>query len=76
MGLVSVVNACSEWAVITVRRDGKKFQLKWVKAKLLIILKTLLDRIPDKLGPRFNFYPDDTIFEGLHSEESASHFRL
>ncbi len=69
---LSVVNACSEWAVITVWRDGKKFQVKVGKGKIIDHIQELpLDRDPGQTGTEINFYPDDTIFEGLHSEESG-----
>ena len=42
------------------------------KGKIIDHIQELpLDRDPGQTGTEINFYPDDTIFEGLHSEESG-----
>ena len=60
---VSVVNALSEWAEVTVAQKGKLYYQKYTRgtptAKLKVIGKT------EKTGTKTMFYPDSKIFEKI-----------
>ena len=62
----SVVNALSEWAEVTIQRDGGVFQMKFERGKT----KQSLTRIGDSknTGTKVRFLADDKIFETLEYE--------
>ena len=62
----SVVNALSDWAEVTIQRDGGIFQMKFERGKT----KQSLTRIGDskKTGTKVRFLADNTIFETLEYE--------
>ncbi len=59
----SVVNALSEWAEVTIQRDGGIFEMKFNRGKTV----EKLTRIGDskKTGTKVRFLADSTIFETL-----------
>ncbi len=59
----SVVNALSEWAEVTIQRDGGIFEMKFNRGKTI----EKLTRIGDskKTGTKVRFLADSTIFETL-----------
>lgn len=62
----SVVNALSEWAEVTIQRDGGMYAMKFQRGKTV----EKLTRIGDskKTGTKVRFLADDTIFETLEYE--------
>ena len=59
----SVVNALSEWAEVTIQRDGGIFQMKFEKGKTVEPLTRIGDS--KKTGTKVRFLADGTIFETL-----------
>ena len=59
----SVVNALSEWAEVTIQRDGGIFEMKFNRGKTVQSLKRIGDS--KKTGTKVRFLADDTIFETL-----------
>ncbi|MBR3697057.1 MAG: DNA topoisomerase (ATP-hydrolyzing) subunit B [Clostridia bacterium] len=62
----SVVNALSEWAEVTIQRDGGIYKMSFERGKT----KESLKRIGDskKTGTKVRFLADNTIFETLEYE--------
>ena len=62
----SVVNALSDWAEVTIQRDGGIYQMSFERGKT----KQSLTRIGDskKTGTKVRFLADNTIFETLEYE--------
>ena len=59
----SVVNALSNWLVVKVYRDGKIYQQRYEKGKVITELEVIGDCEKDYTGTEVTFLPDDTIFE-------------
>lgn len=59
----SVVNALSEWAEVTIQRDGGIYEMKFNRGKTVEPLKRIGDS--DKTGTKVRFLADNTIFETL-----------
>ena len=59
----SVVNALSEWAEVTIQRDGGIFEMKFQRGKTTESLKRIGDS--KKTGTKVRFLADSTIFETL-----------
>src|SRR5574344_2650302 len=57
----SVVNALSEWAEVTIQRDGGIYEMKFNRGKTVEPLKRIGDS--DKTGTKVRFLADSTIFE-------------
>ncbi len=64
----SVVNALSEWAEVTIQRDGGIFQMKFERGKTIQPLTRIGDS--DKTGTKVRFFADGTIFETLNYDYS------
>ena len=62
----SVVNALSDWAEVTIQRDGGIFQMKFQKGKTVQSLTRIGDS--NKTGTKVRFLADNTIFETLEYE--------
>ena len=62
----SVVNALSDWAEVTIQRDGGIFQMKFEKGKTKQSLTRIGDS--DKTGTKVRFLADGSIFETLEYE--------
>src|SRR6056297_831334 len=76
---LAVVNACSEWAIITVWRNGKKYQLKCGKGRIIEPLKEVPlkdDRSSEDTGTMINFFPDPEIFTSIDREEFSFDFEF
>ena len=59
----SVVNALSEWAEVTIQRDGGIYEMKFQRGKTTEKLTRLGDS--KKTGTKIRFLADSTIFETL-----------
>ena len=59
----SVVNALSEWAEVTIQRDGGIYEMKFQRGKTTETLTRLGDS--KKTGTKVRFLADSTIFETL-----------
>ena len=59
----SVVNALSNWAEVTIQRDGGLFQMYFEKGKTVRKLEKIGES--KKTGTKVRFLADDTIFETL-----------
>lgn len=57
----SVVNALSEWTEVRIARDGKLYEMKFAKGKVVEHLKEI--GTSKHTGTEVRFKPDDTIFE-------------
>ena len=65
----SVVNALSEWAEVTIKRDGGIYQMKFKRGKTVEKLTKIGDS--KETGTKVRFLADDTIFETLEYEFSV-----
>lgn len=70
----SVVNALSEWAEVTIQRDGGIFQMKFERGKTVKSLERIGNS--DKTGTKVRFLADNTIFETLDYEYEVLEKRL
>ena len=59
----SVVNALSNWLVVNVYREGKIYEQKYERGKVLKPLEIIGQCDENKTGTVVTFMPDDTIFE-------------
>ncbi len=57
----SVVNALSEWLEVTVHKDGKKYNQRYERGKVIYPLREAGET--KKTGTEVVFLPDNTIFE-------------
>ncbi len=62
----SVVNALSTWTEVTIKRDGKLYQMKFEKGKTVQKLEVIGKA--EGTGTKVRFLADDTIFESLDYE--------
>ncbi len=60
---ISVVNALSEYLEVRVKRDGKVYQQRYNKGKVISDLEVV--GTTEKTGTRVRFRPDPTIFEDI-----------
>lgn len=75
----SVVNALSNWLVVTVKREGKIFQDKYERGIPVIDLEDGLLPVIGKsreTGTCISFLPDDTIFDKTRFKEDDIKSRL
>ncbi len=59
----SVVNALSSWLEVEICHDGKIYQQRYERGKVMNPLTVIGECEPGKTGTRVSFLPDDTIFE-------------
>ncbi len=59
----SVVNALSSWLEVSIRRDGKVYEQRYEKGKIVTDLAVVGECEPENNGTTVHFMPDDTIFE-------------
>ncbi|MBR6451261.1 MAG: DNA topoisomerase (ATP-hydrolyzing) subunit B [Lachnospiraceae bacterium] len=59
----SVVNALSNWLVVRICRDGKVYEQKYERGKVVQELEVVGECPQDQTGTKVTFFPDDTIFE-------------
>ena len=65
----SVVNALSEWAEVTIQRDGGIYEMKFQRGKTVESLKKIGGS--KKTGTKVRFLADSTIFETLEYDFST-----
>ncbi len=59
----SVVNALSNWLEVEIYHDGKVYQQRYERGKVMEKLNVIGDCEEGKSGTKVTFLPDDTIFE-------------
>lgn len=59
----SVVNALSEWLEVTIYKDGKVYNQRYERGKVMYPLKVVGECEAEKTGTTVTFKPDDQIFE-------------
>ncbi|MCR5268987.1 MAG: DNA topoisomerase (ATP-hydrolyzing) subunit B [Lachnospiraceae bacterium] len=59
----SVVNALSNWLVVRICRDGKVYEQRYEKGKVVEELTVVGECDKDQTGTKVTFLPDETIFE-------------
>ena len=59
----SVVNALSEWLEVNIYQDGKEYNQRYERGKVMYPLRVVGDCPADKHGTRVTFLPDKEIFE-------------
>ncbi|OUQ12761.1 DNA topoisomerase (ATP-hydrolyzing) subunit B [Lachnoclostridium sp. An14] len=59
----SVVNALSEWLEVRIYQDGKIYQQRYERGKVMYPLKVVGECDPSVHGTEVSFYPDKEIFE-------------
>ena len=59
----SVVNALSNWLEVEIFKDGKIYNQRYERGKVMYDLKVIGECPKDKTGTKVTFLPDDTIFE-------------
>ena len=59
----SVVNALSEWLTVQVRREGKIYEEKFERGKVVSPITVTGECGPDESGTTVTFLPDSEIFE-------------
>ena len=59
----SVVNALSEWLEVKVFQDGKVYEQRYERGKVMFPLKEVDECPADKTGTEVKFLPDKEIFE-------------
>ncbi|MEM4152782.1 MAG: DNA topoisomerase (ATP-hydrolyzing) subunit B [Candidatus Pacearchaeota archaeon] len=62
---VSVVNACSEWMIVRVKRDGKIYEQKYERGKPITEVKQIGTYNNGSTGTTVIFKPDSEIFSTL-----------
>ncbi|MCD8022868.1 MAG: DNA topoisomerase (ATP-hydrolyzing) subunit B [Lachnospiraceae bacterium] len=59
----SVVNALSNWLEVQIFHEGKVYQQRYERGKVMYPLEVVGDCEPEKTGTVVTFLPDDSIFE-------------
>jgi len=59
----SVVNALSNWLEVEIYHEGKVYQQRYERGKVMEKLTVIDDCEEEKTGTKVTFLPDDTIFE-------------
>ena len=59
----SVVNALSNWLEVEIYHDGKVYQQRYERGKVMEKLTVISECEEGKTGTKVTFLPDDTIFE-------------
>ena len=59
----SVVNALSNWLEVEIYHEGKVYQQRYERGKVMEKLTVIGDCEEEKAGTKVTFLPDDTIFE-------------
>ena len=59
----SVVNALSNWLEVEIYHEGKVYQQRYERGKVMEKLTVIGDCGEEKTGTKVTFLPDDTIFE-------------
>ena len=72
----SVVNALSEWLEVVIYQDGKMYQQRYERGKVMYPLKVVGECDPEKHGTQVTFLPDKTIFEETEYDYDTLKIRL
>lgn len=72
----SVVNALSDWLEVDIYKDGKIYNQRYERGKIMYDLKIVGDCEKDKTGTKVVFKPDKTIFEETEYDYSVLEKRL
>lgn len=72
----SVVNALSEWLEVTIKRDGKVYNQRYERGKVMYALKETGTCRKNDLGTTVRFLPDKEIFEKTYFKAEAIKSRL
>ena len=70
----SVVNALSEWLVVQVHKDGKIYEMKFSRGRILDDMKVVGET--DHTGTTVTFKPDPEMFDTLEYEYETLHTRM
>lgn len=73
---VSVVNALSQWLVLTIWREGKKTTMKFVNGLKEEKIQTIASEEINKTGTQVRFYPSKDIFLHTHFNFNTLKYRL
>ncbi len=71
---LSVVNALSKWLKLEIKRDGKIWELRCERGKIVEHIHEIGKT--DETGTTVSFMPDDTIFETVSFDKSTIESRL
>ena len=72
----SVVNALSEWLEVTIKRDGKVYNQRYERGKVMYALKETGTCRKNDSGTIVRFLPDKEIFEKTYFKAEAIKSRL
>ena len=72
----SVVNALSEWLEVKICQDGKIYQQRYERGKVMYPLKVVGECDPSIHGTEVTFYPDGEIFEETEFDYDTLKIRL
>lgn len=72
----SVVNALSVWLEVNVKRDGKVYNQRYERGKIMYPLKEVGTCRKNDIGSTVQFYPDGEIFEKTYFKADAIKSRL
>ncbi len=72
----SVVNALSEWLEVTIKRDGKVYNQRYERGKVMYALKETGTCRKNDSGTTVRFLPDKEIFEKTYFKAEAIKSRL
>lgn len=72
----SVVNALSEWLEVKIYQDGKIYQQRYERGKVMYPLKVIGDCSQDQHGTEVRFLPDKEIFEDTIYDYETLKIRL
>lgn len=67
----SVVNALSDWLEVTIYTDGKKYNQRYERGKVINSLKEIGNQGDNPTGTEVTFFADSTIFESIIYEYKA-----
>ena len=72
----SVVNALSEWLEVKICQEGKIYQQRYERGKVMYPLKVVGECDPSLHGTEVTFFPDKEIFETIEFDYDTLKIRL
>ncbi len=72
----SVVNALSEWLEVTIKSEGKVYNQRYERGKVMYPLKEVGTCKKSETGTSVTFLPDEEIFEKIYFKEEGIKNRL
>ena len=72
----SVVNALSTWLTVTIKQNGKIYQQKYSRGKILIPLEVIGTCRKSETGTKVQFLPDPEIFDKTYFKAAMVRNRL